>query len=162
MDIKGKVVCDHRVGYPLISYLLDTCPRCRSTGYYGSPVFSLDGKYSTITGSNQLSQQIEKILVENRRSTGYGFDYSLLSGVITNGSISAIKAEIIRCLQYLYNTQRSEKSRGFYYNSNEELSSSPPQVDVTQIANEPRSLRADVTVKSVSGNKSSVTVLLRK
>jgi hypothetical protein len=162
MDIQNTVVCDHIVGNPPVGYKLSNCPRCGGAGNYGGPNFSLSGQIVTISGGDQLAQQIKKILSERMRDTGYGFDYNLLKGVISQSTILAVKNEILRCLNYLYTIQQREKSNGFYYNSNEELSNGNYVVNVQQLTSEPRELLVDVVVRSVSGAQISVTVPLRR
>jgi hypothetical protein len=162
MDIKNSVVCNHFVGNPPVPYKLESCPRCNGTGVYGGPDFSLGGQISTVRGSSQLEQQIKKILTERIRETGYGFDFSVLKGIISQGTLLVVKQEIFRCLDYLYGIQQSEKANGFYYNSNEEIAAGRFVVNVYQLPDEPRELVAEVSVRTVSGAQTSVTVSLRR
>jgi len=163
MDAVGKVTCDHRVGDPVIAYVLDTCPRCLGTGEYGGVVFGSDGKIATQSKGPQLSQQIKKILTENRRSTGYGFDYKLLRGVVDRGRITAIQGEILRCMDYLKVVQKENKKQGFYYNPQEEMGSIVlDTLLVKQDSLDLRNVLVSFSVLSVSGSPLSINVVLRR
>ena len=161
MDILARNTCDHLVGSPPTSFLLATCPRCQGTGNYGGFVFDINGKITTLQLGPVLGQQIRKILIENRRPSGYGFDYSLFAGVIDPSKLSAIRTEVIRCLSYLRHVQQQEKAQGFTYNPQEELKSIV-SVFVEQNSTEPRSVLVSAAVLSVSGTPASTVVTLRR
>ena len=159
--IDGIVPCDHRIGSPLVVYTLQSCPRCQATGFYGGINYDSMGHANELTGVNLLAQQIQKILLENRRPSGYGFDYNLLAGVIDAGRIDAIKNEVIRALSYLKFVQQSEKARGFQYLPSEELFSIANLVIQNNPA-DPRSVSVSVDAISVSGSQTSTTVVMRR
>lgn len=161
MDLVNKTACDHRVGDPPVAYTLAACPRCRGEGEYGTLVFGNDGKIATVEQGGALKQQIEKILKENRRPSGYGFDYTLLTGVIDATKISAIKNEVIRCLQYLGTAQAREEAQGFNYTGRERLQR-VQDVVVTQNTADPREVIVSVTVISSSGAQTGVTTSLSR
>ena len=161
MDILGKVVCDHRIGDPVVAYLLDNCPRCKGKGSYGGFSIGLDGKIEVISGPRMLQQQIMKIFTELRRPSGYGFDYNLLKGVIDSSTLAAITNEITRCLSYLKYIQQSEKRRGFYYAPSEELAKIE-KVSVQQDIVDPRTVIAVVVAVSVSGNQVTTKIPIRR
>ena len=97
MDLLGTVTCDHIVGNPPIAYVLTTCPRCKGIGAYGGISFDNLGNLNVVTDGALLSQEITKILTENIRSSGYGFNYSVLSGVINPNTIQSVQNEIMWC-----------------------------------------------------------------
>jgi len=161
MDLLGKTSCNHIVGIPPVAYILDTCPRCLRMEEYGGVAYDTGGKVQTITGVSQIGQQIRKILTENIRSSGYGFDYSLLRGVIDSPTISVIKNEVVRCITYLYNLQQQSKKEGFNYRPDEEISSIQ-SVDAYQSTTEPRTVVVALIVLTVSGAQASVTLSLKR
>jgi len=150
MELLGKNTCDHIVGSPAVAYMLYNCPRCLGKGSYGDVSFNRSGKLNTIENISQLNQQIEKLLIENIRNTGYGFDNTLLEGVIDAGKLLAIKRELIRAINYFINNQQKEKATGFYYKTTEELYSIV-SIDVFQDNSEPRKVIALVKLMTVSG-----------
>jgi len=161
MDILNTVNCDHVVGSPAVSYKLEDCPRCHGQGTYGSFGLSKSGSLEFVSGIDQLVQQIKKILTEKRRQSGYGFDYSVLKGVIDSSKLLAVKNEVIRCLTYYKNLQQTNKQNGFYYNPDEEIYS----VDAPTIIQDSTDLRkvaVSVNVYAVSGTSATVTVPIIK
>ncbi len=150
MDLEGKVNCDHVVGNPPISYTLVSCPRCMKKGWYGGYYYGFDGKINTIVGVKQLTQQILKILTENKRNTGYGFDQSLLRGVIDSSTLPSIKNEIVRCMNYLKGVQDDNEKSGYFYNPDEKISSIN-NIQVAQDSLEPRKVTITFSVVAVSG-----------
>lgn len=114
MDIASTVVCTHILGVPPTAYTQDKCPRCKGTGiYYGVAVDGSSGDVETVTGVNELMQQLQKIFLTRRRPSGYGFDYSLLTKV-SPAALAAIKAEVQRCISYLQQLQQDSARRGYY------------------------------------------------
>jgi hypothetical protein len=165
MDFQGTVTCDHRVGDPVQAYMLNTCPRCLGTGKYGGPNFLASGAIETLQGSKQLSQQIRKILAENKRESGYGFDYRLLRGVIDTTTVGIVRNEIIRCLFYLRDLQIAEKKSGTAYSPTEQLDTSDQFinfVNVFQDSSEPRKLRVEIAVTTISGAQASASTVLKR
>ena len=141
---------------------MTSCPRCLSNGFYNASSYGHDGKVVIVVGPNLLVQQIQKILTEEKRPTGYGFDYTVLSGTINSATITAVKAEVLRCLQYLSDSQQQEKLEGHNYLPTEEIQSLGG-VDAFVPDNEPRTVIVNASVVTVSG--ASVTannVPLRK
>jgi len=130
-------------------------------GFYGGINYDALGHANELEGVNLLSQQILKILRENRRPSGYGFDYNLLAGVIDPGRIAAIKSEIVRTLSYLKFVQQSEKARGFHYLPTEELSNISNLV-IQNDPTDPRAIIVSVSAISVSGTQASTTVAMRR
>lgn len=162
MDLKCTKQCDHRVGDPVTAFTLATCPRCLGKGTYHDISFDAAGKLNTIKRVYQLNQQIEKILIENVRESGYGFDYSLLNGVIDSGRILAIQREVTRLLNYyIENVQGTEKSSGYAYSPTEEVASID-SVKVYQDSQEPRKVVVLVSLTTVSGQSQSINVTLRR
>lgn len=161
MDLLNQVSCDHRVGNPVNNYVLTTCPRCLGKGVYGGVVFGNNGQLVLVQGSPMLAQQLQKILTENARPSGYGFDYSLLQGVIDPSKLSAIKSEIIRCISYLKYVQEQSKARGFVYAPSEELFGIK-EISIGNSPTDPRAVNVSVVVSSVSGAQSNVTAVLRR
>ena len=161
MDAQFQVTCDHVVGNPPQNFVLQTCPRCLGFGFYHASSFGMDGKIITLSGSPLLSQQIQKILTEDKRPTGYGFDYTVLSGTINSGTITAVKSEVLRCLQYLATNQQTEKQAGYQYLPTEEIAN-VSGVDATQDANDPRQVNVSANVVTVSGVNLIVNVPLRR
>lgn len=157
MDIINTVVCNHIVGNPPVAYIQEYCPRCQGKGYYGCITFSPQGGINFCSGVTQLVQQIKKIFTERRRTTGYGLDYTLLSGVIDDTKLIAIQNEIIRCLSYYKKIQQQDKLNNFYYNPDEEISSIDTPT-LIQDSTDPRKVTISVNVYSVSGVSANVTV----
>jgi hypothetical protein len=161
MDLNSQISCNHIVGDPIIYYTLSTCPRCFGLGTYGGLSFTADGKLSTIQASSQLSQQIKKILTEKMRPSGYGFNYSLLSGVIDVSKLDAIQAEVYRCLSYLQNAQRQEVRSGHIYAGSEQISSIGA-VSTLQSPMQPTAVQVFITVITVSGASISFQTSLQR
>ena len=161
MELLGKNTCNHVVGNPAISYTLANCPRCLGKGVYGDVSFDNAGRLNILNNVLQLNQQIEKTLTENKRPSGYGFDYTLLSGTIDSGKTLAIKREVTRVINYLINVQQNEKASGFYYRTTEEIFSLD-SVDVYQDPSEPRQVIIITNITTVSGNLKTVSVPLKR
>lgn len=159
--VNGLVTCDHRVGNPVVAYSLDACPRCMGKGVYGGVNYDLQGHVDELFGVNMLTQQIKKILTENRRPSGYGFDYNLFTGVIDQGRIGAIRSEIVRTISYLKFVQQTAKAGGFTYLPTEELDSIQ-NLTIQNDTVDPRMLVVAVDVLSVSGTQTSTTVVMRR
>ena len=87
MDLGGRIICDHYVGVPAVNYTLESCPRCMSTGTYGGFSPSNKGDIPLVEKLDYLRQSLEKVFIENKRNTGYGFDYNLLVGIGDPSSI---------------------------------------------------------------------------
>jgi hypothetical protein len=160
MDLMGEKVCDHVAGDPPVNYVISTCPKCLGTGTYGDICFDTSGKVQTITGINQLKQQLKKILIENTRNTGYGFNYNLVLSTVENSQLLSITRELNRCLTYFSNIQISAQSNGFFY-SNTEIIDSIESIDVFRYT-DPRTVNALVYCKTVSGRDLNVVIPLRR
>jgi len=162
MELLGKNKCNHVVGDPAIAFELSTCPRCLSAGIYGDVSYDSSGKLNTISKSTQLHQQIEKILKENRRASGYGFDYTLLNGVIDNNRTLAVQREVVRTINYFINTvQETEKAEGYIYSSDEELAEIM-SVKAYQDSTEPRKIIVIINLLTVSGRSITINTSLRR
>jgi len=160
MDFKGKIICNHVAGNPSQHFILSTCPKCRGRGWHGGLSFTKLGKVETVSGLTQLTQHLEKILIEKIRNTGYGLDYNLLKGVIDNTTLNVLKSEISRVMNYYINIQLRAERRGFIYNPTERLT----DVDVTiiQDVSDPRSILINVTAETQSRKEISFTVPIRR
>jgi hypothetical protein len=161
MDAKFQVTCDHTLGFPLQTFTLGTCPRCLGMGFYEASYYGGDGNVVMLSGIQLLSQQISKILTEEKRPTGYGFDYTVLGGVINPGTVTAVKSEVLRCLQYLSDSQQQEKLEGFHYLPTEEIER-VNSVDAFIADSDPRTVIVNASVTTVSGKSVATTVPLRK
>jgi hypothetical protein len=162
MDAKFKVICDHVVGNPSQNFTLLGCPRCLGNGFYNASSYGHDGKVVTVFGQYLLIQQIQKILTEEKRPTGYGFDYTVLTGTINAATLTAVKAEVLRCLQYLSDSQQQEKLEGHNYLPTEEIQS-VGGVDAFIPDNEPRMVIVNASVTTISGASITATnIPLRK
>jgi len=162
MDFLGTQTCDHIVGVPAVKYILNTCPRCLGNGYYGSPGFDSHGKVALLNKGNQLNQAITKILKENMRPTGYGFNYNTLSGNIDPTTISSIKAEIVRCVNYLIQVQINAQGNGVQYDPKEQLSGIN-YLDVQQNTLEPRSVVVTlIVINALNQTTSPVVITLQR
>ena len=159
MDVLMRIMCDHRAGEPIVGYTLLTCPKCLGSGYTGEVQFDNLGNLATISNVDSLFQQVRKILSENKRDTGYGFDYSLMKGVIDNATILAIYREIVRCISYLSTTQQDEKSRGYKIGPNEEIRSIY-SVSVTQDPTEPRLLNVIIKLRTAANQLPEISTTL--
>jgi hypothetical protein len=160
-SIKGKVDCNHRVGDPLVAFVQDRCPRCLGRGWYGGLALDRSGKLIGLQSTDKLRQQVLKILTEDRRLSGYGFDYSVLTDIIDAETVSRVKTEIIRCADYLIQLQRRRKQRGISYPPSEEIRSIK-NIKAVQNPTEPRELIVTLSVISVSGAKFDTEVSLRR
>jgi hypothetical protein len=150
VDLNSQTTCNHIVGNPVVAYTITTCPRCFGLGTYGGLSFTPDGKLSTITTSSQLAQQIKKILTEKMRPSGYGFNTSLLAGVIDPSKLGALQAEVYRCLLYLQASQQAEIRAGHIYGGSERISSIGT-VSVIQSSSRPTTVQVFATVVTASG-----------
>jgi len=159
MFIKSKTNCDHRVGDPIISFTLENCPRCLGKGIYGGFDFTTSGKINRITGVEVLKQKIEKILVEKKRPSGYGFDYDLINTLPENAE-NVIRYEISRCINYLIELQKKESFYGVTRSSTEEIHSLIG-ADVVLNSAEPRYVTIYVYVLSTAGSRVSLVKELR-
>ena len=160
MEFKAKVICDHRVGSPVTAYVQGKCPKCKGKGTYGGVQYDNQGQVLKVSNVETLKQKIEKILIEDRRPTGYGFDYSLFRGyVIDDSTISAAKAEVIRCISYIRFIQQNEIRNGYFYTPSEEL------VGIKNITTsidslDPRKLVISVILRAKSGATPTVQTSL--
>ncbi len=162
MDFLGTQVCDHRVGSPIVSYILSTCPRCLGAGYYGSPGFDVHGKMSLVTQSDQLNQAIKKILIENMRTTGYGFNYNVITSTIDATTISSIKAEVVRCMNYLIKVQTQAVGLGVLYDPKERIAGIN-FLDVQQDTSDPRRVIVNlIVVNALNQITTPVVVALQR
>lgn len=158
MDARFVVKCDHLIGIPTQNFLLTTCPRCLGRGTYNAYSIGTDGRVVMASGVTKLTQQIMKAITERRRPSGYGFDYSVLSGVITPSTITAVKSEVFRCLQYLKGVQQQEKLEGFLYSPTEEISH-VTALDAYISPSDPREVFVTVSVVTTAGSTAEVTNL---
>jgi hypothetical protein len=161
MDLLGTQACDHRVGNPVVAYTLYTCPRCLGKGYYGSLGFDVHGKVLLVSKGSQIEQAIYKVLTESKRASGYGFDYSVLTGTIDASTVSAIKSEIARCLQYLITAQTAAQALGTLYDPAEQISSIN-SISVVQDNVEPRKVTAAITVLTVANTTVSTVIPIQR
>ena len=161
MDTAGRVICDHYVGVAAINYVLEDCPRCLGKGEYGGFSPSDKGDIPMIAGPDYLAQSLKKVLLENKRPSGYGFDFDVLRGIGDKESLQAIKREVKRCILYLKNAQQANKKRGVIYSTNEEI------YDVRDISvnfdpAEPRRLDITLNVIAVSGRDIDIVTSLER
>ena len=161
MDLLAQTVCDHIVGDSGTPYTSSNCPRCFGTNGYGGLAFTSDGKLSSLTASSQLSQQIKKILVEKMRPSGYGFNTSLLSGVIDVSKLDALQAEVYRCLLYLQTAQQQEVRAGHIYAGTEQIGS-VGTVSVLQSPTSPTAVQVFATVVTVAGTAVATQTTLQR
>jgi hypothetical protein len=161
MDFLGQQVCNHRVGNPIVSYTLNTCPRCLGKDVYGSLGFDTHGKISLVQKSTQLSQTLKKLFTENMRASGYGFNYQLLTGVIDDSKLSAISSEIVRCTNYLIQSQQNAEGLGSLYDPSEKVASIS-SLSVLQSQTEPRAVDISLSVVTQLGNSVSINTTLRR
>lgn len=154
MRASNKVRCDHRVGNPVVSYILETCPRCLGSGYYGGIDFNFLGKISISSNEKGLAEKIKKVLTEKKRSSGYGFDYDLIRSITTNREL-VVKAEVTRCLDYIEKLIKREKSRGIKFNPSEEIQSID-SIRVSTDTSDLRELQVYITLTTKSGTPLSI------
>jgi hypothetical protein len=161
MDFLGMQTCDHRVGNPIVAYSLNTCPRCLGKGSYGSLGFDNHGKITLVEKDTQFQQAIKKILITNKMSNGYGFDYTLLAGTIVQATISAVKSEVIRCINYLVSAQAAAEKLGTLYDPKEKVLAING-LTVAQDINEPRKLYITMTVLNYVNQAVTTTVAIQR
>jgi len=155
MDIGGKIQCDHYVGVPAINYLLADCPRCMGTGEYDK------GDVPLVAEFRYLEQSLIKVFSENKRPTGYGFDYHLLIGLGDHASLLEVKKEVKRCVLYLKQAQQEDKNRGVRYAANEEIYD-VRDINIAFDVAEPRRLSITLTVIAVSGRNVDIVTNLER
>ena len=158
-DVLMRKACDHRIGDPVEALIITACPRCNGTGFYNTLVFSEAG-LQMLSPAYSLVQSLQKILIEKRRPSGYGFDYTLLRSVISSDTLGAIRAEASRCILYLQKIQQNEAARGFQF-SNTELIDSIDAITATQDATEPRRVYILASVSTVSGRAVTINTSLK-
>lgn len=161
MDALFQVKCDHTIGFPQQTFTLVSCPRCLGVGFYNALSYGNDGKVLEAKSGMLLTQAVQKILTENKRSTGYGFDYTVLTGTINPGTLTAVKSEVLRCLLYLSSSQQQEKLEGFQYLPTEEIAH-VASMDAFINPTDPRSIIVNVNVITVSGTNVEVNVSLTR
>lgn len=157
MDFQGKVICTHRVGDPEEGFTLALCPRCGGRGWYGGLDFNRSGQLTVIKGIDQLIQQVTKVITENLRSSGYGFDQAVLRSVIYDDTLYNIKKEVVRCMTYLKSVQVDNKKNGFFYDPNEEIRAIS-DVAVLQDSADPRKVEVSLSIIAVSGNDAKIII----
>jgi len=160
MELLGEVNCDHIAGDPPVKYTVSGCPKCLGKGVYGDIEFNLEGKVKTISGISQLKQQLKKIIIENTRETGYGFNYSAITFSSGDAQLINIKKELNRCLEYLSFLQVTARGDGFFY-SNTELLDSVERIEVIRDA-DVRKVNATIYCKTVSGRDIIINVPLER
>jgi hypothetical protein len=161
MDFLGTQICDHRVGNPVVAFILSTCPRCLGTGVYGSLGFDAHGKVTMVSKSSQLNQAIKKILKENIRTSGYGFNYDLIKDVINGGTTDAVKMEISRCMTYLMNAQAQAVSFGVQYDPTERLAGIQ-SLSAVQDSTEPRRINVSLVVITQANTTTQVNTSIAR
>jgi hypothetical protein len=130
-------------------------------GYYGGVAYTTGGKLVTVSAGSMLAQQIKKILTENKRPSGYGFDYTMIGNVVTPSTIPMIRSEVIRCISYLRFVQQNNKQNGFFYNPNEELDSIGT-LNIQPASIDPRQVIVTVTVYATSGRPVNLSTVVAK
>jgi hypothetical protein len=144
MDIAGRTTCDHIVGNSPVGYTLLDCPRCGGKGTYGGFTLTKEGDVPTVSGVDYLRQTLEKVFIEKKRPSGYGFDYDVLIGLGSNASLMNVQREVQRTVLYLKNQQQANKKTGVIYSPNEEIydvkdirvafnTAEPRRIDITLI-----------------------------
>jgi hypothetical protein len=159
MDFKGKIICNHIAGDPSENFILENCPKCKGKGWYGGLTFTKFGKIEMITGAANLSQQLEKIIIERTRATGYGTNYNLLKGVIDINSLKAINAEILRVINYYVSNQKRNEQKGFIYNITEKLIN--VNIKVTQDTSDPRNVIINIIALTQSRKEMSLNIPIK-
>lgn len=157
MDFQAEIICDHIAGNPAQKFVLSTCPRCRGKGWHGGITFSQLGRIKKVTGIDQLKQQLRKLLIERVRDTGYGTDYTILTGVRDESKEKAIKSECIRVLQYFANKQQVAEQNGVIFSPVERLVD-VSDVIVTPDTAEPR--RYTVAITAITRSRKSVDIIV--
>jgi len=161
MDFKGSITCNHFVGDPPAKYTLSTCPRCLRTDNYGGISTEETGDVTVVKNADYLEQAVKKILVSEMNSRGYGFNYSLLSGVIDPSTINVIKREIIRCTSFLKDAQQRDIRRGVIYSPSEEISRIE-NIGVSQDITEPRRITVKFSIIAKSRESIDVSQVLSR
>jgi len=158
MNIKSINTCDHIAGTEATHYTRGACPKCNGSGILGDIDINNAGKINTVSNVDVLSLKILKILLEKKRSSGYGFDYSLLQDVSSVGIITSIKGEVVRCISYLQELQYRRERKGQFIKPQEKIRSI---ASLEVVNNDPRSLKITVGVNTYS-NTVNVNALLRR
>ena len=142
MDLLAQTSCNHIIGSPLVAYTSATCPRCFGTNTYGGLSLSSTGLLQTVSGADQLNQQIAKILTEALRPSGYGFDYSVFTNVIDPTTLDNLRNAVYQSLLYLQTIQQQAVQSGASYRADEQI-----QKIVSVSAN---TLNGDISSRTVS------------
>ena len=113
-----------------------------------------DGALQTIEGSEKLRQDVEKILIEDLRSTGYGFQFATLKGAtLTQATITRLEQATISALKFLYNAQMDAEERGVFVSPDEKIDQIG-DLRVLEREGEPR--RYDVSVSIVTASAKDI------
>lgn len=109
-----------------------------------------------MTGSAKLTQQIEKIFLEKRRPSGWGFNHDIFVGQYDAGTIRVLlRSEVISALAFLKQQQLALIKSGVHLNDNEIIDRAGDLM-VSQVPSEPR--RWDVHFKVVTLARQEVTI----
>jgi len=161
VDLGSTIQCDHYVGLPAVNYTLAECPRCKGTGYYKGLTPSNKGDIPVVSKVDYLKQALEKVFIEHKRPSGYGFDYNVLIGLGDSASLGAVRREVKRCVMYLRDAQQLDKKAGTTYHVNEEIYD-VRDINVDFDAAEPRRVVISLNVIAVSGRNIDITRVLKR
>ena len=162
MILASPTLCDHVVGNPATRYVQEHCPRCRGKGVYHAFNILVTGQVEKLSGFAALSQNITKILTEEMRTTGYGFDYSVFhQGEATGDLSSGIRGEVYRAMEYLMMLQATARTQGFRYLPTEEIDSID-DVKVMRHSVDPRQYFVTIYLTTTSGLAGQVRTLLTR
>jgi hypothetical protein len=149
IDFKAKTMCSHVVSS--VRYTLAACPRCGGAGFYYDISFDVLGNIATIERQEKLAQEINKIFIEQKRASGYGFNLaSLIGSTEFDYSKTRIEYEVLQALNYLSYLQQYAKRSGKSINPSEEINAIN-SVTAVQNDNDPRIWHIIVSVTTQSG-----------
>lgn len=159
MDFLGEIICDHIAGDPPEKFTLNGCPKCLGKGVIGDIQFNELGHISMVSGVDYLKQSIKKIIVEQMRNSGYGFNYNIL---INSKDLlfNSLKRELLRTINYLINLQNENIKNGYNYLPVEKLNF-VDKIDVQKTL-DPRQLNITLYCRTVSGAQFSLNMTLNE
>lgn len=156
LDLYTRRTCNHAYasGSTIQTFDLSTCPYCLSKGTVFDPIFMEDGTLRIIEGSDKLKQDVEKILIEEFRSSGYGFQFATLKGAtLTQATITRLESATVSALKFLYNAQVDAEERGVFVSPDEKIDQIG-DLSVSEREGEPR--RYDVSVSLVTASAKDI------
>ena len=147
-DLQSKKVCNHYVNG--VRYLANECTRCSGSGLFFDISPDQTGSLVRISGSQKLSQSIEKAFLETKRNSGWGFRHGVFVGQYDAKTIrTLLKSEVIATLSYLKQQQLELVRTGISMNDNEIIDRAG-DLSITNDPSDPRRWIINIKVITVA------------